>query len=123
MLKMALDNFHRRAQSIGLLRLSSIPETQGNTSWVGTTNLDGSPSSLTQSSEAPFITPDVMNFNSLFCDSIKRTSSATTCKGTGHFQLVYDPMVVISVVHQISTFHLLRAGYYVLTPLMLDEVM
>lgn len=86
-LKMALDNFHRRAQSMGLLRLSSIPETQGNMSWVGTTNLDGSPSSLTQSSEAPFITPDVMNFNSLFCDSIKSTSSATTCKGTVHFQL------------------------------------
>lgn len=84
---MVLDNFHRRAQSMGLLRLSSIPETQGNMSWVGTTNLDRSPSSLTQSSEAPFITPDVMNFNSLFCDSLKSTSSATTCKGTVYFQL------------------------------------
>lgn len=59
---MAVDIFNRRAQSMGLLTWSGIPETQGNIWCVPPTLKGGTPSSLTQSLEAPFITT-VVTFN------------------------------------------------------------
>lgn len=92
---------------------SGIPETQGN--------LERQSPHLTQSWEASFITPDITNFNSLCCDSIESASSATTHKEP-IFNYVYGLLVVISVVHQISSFHFPRVGYCVLTPVMLGKV-
>lgn len=60
---MAVEIFTRRAQSIGLLMWSGIPETEGNIRCVPPTLIGGIPSSLTQSSEAPFITT-VVTFSS-----------------------------------------------------------
>lgn len=61
---MAVEIFTRRAQSIGLLMWSGIPETGGNIRCVPPTLIGVIPSSLTQSSEAPFITTTVATFNS-----------------------------------------------------------